>query len=171
MTTPTASLPDAAARPSASVVWGYVHHELIYITWAIMEVSLLTPFCFALMRWVQFWPPALFMVCLLLLMLLPFNLARLMSALEFDRDQQRGVMIGALLLTVLVAWRTLFYQPNSLLDFRWLREFFANLAEINNLLWLRDLSLFLLIAFVWWRGLRLAGRYFSIAGAGLRLRV
>lgn len=171
MTMPTAGLPVSAARLSASLVWGYIHHELIYITWAIMEVALLTPFCFALMRWVQFWPPSLFMVCLLLLMLLPFNLARLMSVLEFDREQQRGIMIGALLLTVLVGWRTLFYQPDSLLDFRWLRDFFANLAEINNLLWLRDLSLFLLITFVWWRGLRLVGRYFSIAGAGLRLRV
>jgi len=136
-----------------------------------MEVALLTPFCFALMRWVQFWPPALFMLCLLLLLLLPFNLVRLMSALEWDTEQQRRVLIVALLVTVLVAWRTLFYRPDSLFDLRWLRDFVANLAEINNLLWLRDLSLFLLIAFVWWRGLRLAGKTFTIAGAGLRLRV
>ncbi|MCA9872708.1 MAG: DUF4129 domain-containing protein [Anaerolineales bacterium] len=168
MTTPALSAP---ARPAAGQFWGHAHHELIYLTWALMEIALLTPLCFALMRWVHFWPPSLFMFCLLLLLLLPFNLVRLMSALDIDTEQQRRVLIVALLVTVLVAWRTLFYRPESLLDLRWLRNFVANLAEINNLLWLRDLSLFLLIAFVWWRGLRLAGKTFTIAGAGLRLRV
>jgi len=171
MTTSAPTLQPPSARPSFSQLWGHAHHELIYLSWALMEVALLTPFCFALMRWVQFWPPSLFMLCLLLLLLLPFNLVRLMSALDFDTERQRRVMIVALLVTVLLAWRTLFYRPDSLLDLRWLRDFVANLAEINNLVWLRDLSLFLLIAVVWWRGLRLAGKTFTIAGAGLRLRV
>ncbi|MBK8984897.1 MAG: DUF4129 domain-containing protein [Chloroflexi bacterium] len=171
MTTPALPSTASAARPSARLLWGHTHHELIYITWGVMEIALLTPFAFALLRWAQFWPPTLLALCLLLLMLLPFNLARLMSALDWDRERQRRILVVALLITVLVAWRALFYRPASLLDWAWLGEFAANLADINNRGWLRDLSLFLLIALVWWRGLLLVDKDFSIVGAGLRLRV
>jgi hypothetical protein len=163
--------PNTSSHPPWQQVWGHFQHELLYLSWALMEVVLLTPFLMSLIRWVRLWPPGLLLMWLLLLMLLPFNLARLMGVLRLARSRQRWILALALLLTYLFSLRALFYQPAGLFDLRWLGQFFSSLGELDNLQWLRDLGWFFLTLFIWWRGLRLAGKEFTIAGAGLRLRV
>ena len=123
-------------------VWLHVQHELLYLSWALMEIALFTPLSFALLAWARFWPPGQITFWLLLLMLLPFNLARLMALLQIAADHQRTVIAVSLLLTSLIAIRSLIYAPQSLFDLSWLTDFFANMAESGNHLWLRDLAIF-----------------------------
>jgi hypothetical protein len=161
---------NGSTAPSLSA-WGVVRNELLYLSYALQEVALLTPFALVILGWARYWPAGLVLAWLLLLMLLPFNLARVMSLLQLDARRQRRVLFFALLLTMLVSWRLLLYGPRPLLDMSWLGQFGASLAEGGNLLWARDLSIFLLTALVWWRGLRLVGRGHDINRIGLRLRV
>lgn len=152
-------------------VWLHVQHELLYISWGLMEVSLFAPLSFAFLSWARFWPPGQIAFWLLLIMLLPFNLARLMSLLQIATHHQRTVMAVSLLLTVLISIRSLIYAPQSIFDVSWLADFFANMAQSGNQLWLRDVAIFFLVIIMWWRGLRLVSRQFDIQQIGFRLRL
>lgn len=154
-----------------SKVWaGYVQHELLYMTWGLMDVSLLTPVALAVMPWARYWPPGQVLIWLLLVMLLPFNLARLMSALQIPPSRQQTVMAASLLLTIVAVIRSLLHDPQSLFDLRWVAEFYTSLATEGGL-WVRDFSVFVLIVLMWMRGIRLATRSFDVQRVGLRLRV
>lgn len=152
-------------------VWLHVQHELLYISWALTEVALFAPLSFAFLSWARFWPPAQITIWLLLLMMLPFNLARLMSLLQIATHHQRTVMAVSLLLTILISIRSLIYSPQSIFDVSWLTDFFANIAQAGNQLWLRDVTLFFIVIIMWWRGLRLVNRQFDIQQVGFRLRL
>jgi hypothetical protein len=172
---------NLTVRPSATspstrttqlrVGWSYLQHELLYLSWALMDVALLTPLALALMGWARYWPPGLFMLWLLLIMLLAFNLGRLMSALHIRTSHQQTVMALALFLVMIVSLRTLLHTPQSLFDFQWLGLFFRHLSERGNLLWLRDVLIFLCVIICWTRGLQMINRTYSVARVGLRLRV
>ena len=149
--------------------WGYVQHELLYLTHGLMDAALITPVALALMGWARYWPPGEVLLWLLLIMLLPFNLARLMSALQIPPSRQQSVMAVALLLTIVAVIRSLLHDPQSLFDFRWIAEFYTSLATENGT-WARDFSVFVLIVLLWARGIRLATRSFDIQRVGLRLR-
>jgi len=150
-------------------VWSIAKQELLYLCWALMEIALLTPVALTFMGWTRFWSPGQVALWLLLLMLLPFNLVRFLSTLQMDRKYQWRVVLGALLLTLLVTWRILLFNPLALFDFSWLAELFGNIGDSTSL-WARTLILFLLLLFVWWRGLRLVQLHPDIHSVGLRLR-
>lgn len=152
-------------------VWGYVQHELLYLSWALAYVALLTPFALAVMGWARYWPPGTVLLWLLVLMLVAFNLTRLMSALALPARHQQTVMAVALLLVIVVTLPTLFHAGRPIFTFGWLGDIFAAINEPGNNLWLRDLFLFALLIFVWARGLQLGRRPYSVERAGLRLRV
>lgn len=158
------------ASPS-STVWGYLRHELLYLGFALMEIALLTPIVLVILGWARYWPPFQVGLWLVLVMLLPFNLIRLMSILKLDLKRQRRLLLLGLVVTIFLSWRLLLYNESSLLDFGWMRQFFNSLGEGGNLLWTRDLSVFLVTAFAWWRGIKLSIRYPEINNVGLRLRL
>lgn len=153
------------------ISWGYFQHELLYLTWLCMEAALFTPLLVILLRWIRLWPAGALLVWLLLLMVLPLNLARLMGVLTISQSRQQLTLALTFFLTYLLTVRTLFYQPSALFDLFWLGQFVRNLADFSNVLWLRDSGWFLVMALAWWRGLRLAGREFTVSSAGLRLRL
>jgi hypothetical protein len=155
---------------STSSWWGIVRTELLLLSFALIEIALLAPLSLVFMGWARYWPPGMVALWLGFLMFLPLNLIRFMSVLRFDPKIQRRVMFVALLLTIILSWRIL-YSPSSLLDFAWLRQFTGSLAEGGNLLWARDISVFVITIVAWWRGIRLAGRTPDINNAGLRLRL
>jgi len=168
---PPVTSPRRALVAPVNTAWAYLRHELLFLCFALMEVSLITPVAMVIMGWARYWPPWLVTLWLLILMLLPLNLIRLMSLLQVDTKQQRWIMFFALLMTVIVSWRVLLYPANGFLDLSWIRQFTGSLAEGGNLLWTRDLSLFICTLVVWWRGIRLAGRTPEINNTGLRLRL
>lgn len=160
----------ALAAP-ATTTWGTVRHELLFLSFALMEVALLTPGVVVGLGWARYWSASLVLLWLLLVMLLPLNLVRLMTLLRVDLRRQRRVLMVALLLVVLLSWRQLLYTPTGPFDLGWLRQFAAGLAEAGNLVWARDLSIFVITVLVWWRGIRLATRQPALGNVGLRLRL
>ncbi|MEZ4641952.1 MAG: DUF4129 domain-containing protein [Chloroflexota bacterium] len=158
-------------RQQLQVAWDYVRHELLYLSWVLMEVALLTPFSMALMGWARYWPPGLVLLWLVLLMLVPFNLLRLMDVLRFPFGWQQLVMMGGLLLTLLFSSQILLYHSRTLLDWRWLSLFLRNITQKGNQLWVRDVIIFLLGITIWSRGAALKHREFKVNGVGLFLRV
>lgn len=162
--------PRGLLAPSPTV-WGAIRHELLYIGFALMEVALIAPAAMMVLGWARYWPPLQIALWLFLLMLLPLNLLRVMGLLSVSLKKQRMVIIGALLLAIFASWRLLLYDAASLFDFGWLRQFAGTLGDGGNLLWTRDLSVFLMTAFTWWRGIRLAIRSPEINNVGLRLRL
>lgn len=135
-----------------TTAWGFMRHELLFLSFALMETALLTPVVLVVLGWARYWSAGLVLLWLLLLMLLPLNLTRLMGLLHISlRRQQRAQMV-ILLLAVVLSWRQLLYTPAGPLDFSWLRQFATNLADSESLVWARDLSVFVVTLLMWWRG-------------------
>ncbi|MEW5985708.1 MAG: DUF4129 domain-containing protein [Chloroflexota bacterium] len=155
--------------PLLATLWRHGRHELLYLAWAGMEWSLLAPLALANMPWARYWPPAALFLWLLVITLLPFNLSRLLTALEISLNRQRVITAGGMLLTVLVAWRVLLFEGASPFDLGWLRELVGHLPG-DNPFWTRDKAVFLLVAVAWWRGLALLGRKIEVENTGLRFR-
>ncbi|MBX3055780.1 MAG: DUF4129 domain-containing protein [Anaerolineae bacterium] len=152
-------------------IWAFCQRELLFLCWAVMDVALLTPFALAIMNWAQLWPPGVFFLWLLLIMLLAFNLARLMGALFVPTQYQQVVMAAGLALLIFFSLRTLVHEPQSLWDVSWVGLFFQYMNEAGNLLWLRDVTVFFLVVLMWARGIQLVDKEMTINRIGLRLRV
>lgn len=150
--------------------WAYARHELLYLFWALMETALIAPLALLLMPWARFWSAPLFTGWLLLLMLIPFNLSRVLTLAGASLRRQRAIMLGALLLTALIALRTLLLDAGGLLDTRWLAELYSHFVQPGNPFWQQDVGLLLLVVAVWWRGISLTGRRLDVRDVGLRLR-
>jgi hypothetical protein len=151
--------------------WGRVRHELMYISWALMEVALITPITLSFMGWARYWPPGQVALWLLLVMLLPLNLVRLLSQLGVPRRRQQHAFLLALPLVILIANGALVYQNWNIFNLSWVRLFFAHLAERDNQLWTRDVGVMLLTIIVWGRGTALMNRRFRVNKIGLFLRI
>ncbi|MFZ0546994.1 MAG: DUF4129 domain-containing protein [Candidatus Promineifilaceae bacterium] len=157
-------------RDPLTAVWRFFRHEVLYILWALMEISLLAPVFLMALPWAKFWSPGIFTLWLLLFMLVPFNLIRVMSLINTPKDRQRLVLVGGLFIAVLFSLRALLYEPTSLVDFHWLGEFFIHTGQPENPLWGRDVAVFVIVCLTWWRGISLAGRSMDIGDIGVRFR-
>ena len=163
--------PITAESPKLWQVWGLIKQELIFLCWALMDVSIIAPFAIFVMSWARFWNAGQLTIWLLLLILLPFNLVRLLSALGTSRKQQWRVVFAALFITLILSWRGLLYAPRPPFEVAWVGEFVANLGNLGDPLWGRELTIFLFILLTWWRGLRLAQLKPDIHQVGFRLRL
>jgi hypothetical protein len=165
---------NVASKPfsnSLKAGWNILHHELLFITWALMEVALITPLFLAYTPWTTFWSPATVATWLLLLMLIPFNLSRLTSVLRFSVQRQQIIMAAALFVLVLMAWRLMIYSPGGLFKTDWLATIIGHLGNTVDPRWTRELALFVIIGLMWWRGIALAGRGVDYRDIGLRMRL
>ncbi|MBK8906078.1 MAG: DUF4129 domain-containing protein [Anaerolineaceae bacterium] len=167
--------PSPATAPrsrSLILAWAYARRELVFISWALMEVTLLTPFSLAILPWTdEWWGRSRVFFGLLLLMLAGFYLARLLSALRLPAQDQRNILVGVGLVIVFLAVRNINYDPAGLLDFSWISESLRNLTLAGSNLWLKDLFLLMLTAVSWWRGLTLLNRSIDVVHVGRRFRV
>lgn len=161
---------DAPALPSFWETWGLIKQELIFLCWSLMEVAIIAPLALIVMNWARYWSVGALTLWLLLLILLPFNLIRLLSALGIPRERQWRILLAALLLTLFISWRGLLYAPRPLLDWAWLGEFVGHLGNLGNPFWGRDLVIFIFTLLAWWRGMRLAQMAPDIYRIGFRLR-
>ena len=163
--------PDAAAAPRFWQVWGLIKQELIFLCWALMDVAIIAPFAMFVMSWARFWDVGQATLWLLLLILFPFNLQRLLSALGMPERRQWRVLFVVLVATMLLSWRGLLYAPRPLTDMTWLVEFMGHLGDLGDPFWGRDLTVFLFVLLAWWRGLRLSQVKPDVYRVGFRLRV
>ncbi len=150
-------------------LWARLRHELLYVSWATMEIFLLVPIALSLMPWAS-WSQTAVSFGTLAAILTPFYLARLMNYLKLAMRIQQKIMFALAFTIILWSIRTLNYEMESLFDFRWIAQFFQNLAIAGNNLWQRDIGLFMLIGFAWWRGIVLVTREVDIVRFGDRFR-
>jgi len=161
---------SSAVESRAWQVWGIARQELLYLCWAIMDVAIMAPVALTVMRWGRFWPAGQVTLWLLLLILLPFNLVRVLSSWEVPAKSQQRIVLAALVATLIITWRGLLYAPRPLTDMSWLIEFFGRVGESRDPQWARDLTVFFFVLAAWWRGLRLAQLTPDIYRIGFRLR-
>ncbi|MCP5096545.1 MAG: DUF4129 domain-containing protein [Chloroflexi bacterium] len=151
--------------------WARVQHELLYVVWGVMETALFAPIMLSFMVWARYWPPGQVFLWFLLLMFFSFNLGRFISTLQIAIDHQRTISAVVLLLTIFFSIRGLVHSPQSLFDFSWITQFVSDVAERGNARWTQDVSIFAAVVIMWWRGIRLGNRKFSMNAIGLRLRM
>jgi hypothetical protein len=84
-----------------------------------MEIALLTPIVLVILGWARYWPPYQVALWLLLLLLLPFNLIRLMSLMQISVKRQRGLLLIALVIAIFQSWRLLLYDEGSSAAWEW----------------------------------------------------
>lgn len=169
--TPALTALEERARPGLHHLWVLLRPEFLYFSWAMMETALLAPLALSLMPWARYWTPAAFALWIFLLMLIPFQLSRLMSLFRWPVLRQQNTILLTFLLTFVLLLKVLLYQEYGLLDLGWLRELGRHFAERGNPFLSRDLLLFFLLSVLWWRGISLAGRRVDINDLGLRVRV
>lgn len=156
---------------SGQAIWAYGRHEFLYLAWAMMEATLLAPLTLTLMPWARYWPAGGWLLWLLLMMLIPFNLVRVMSLYKVSLFRQQNLLLVGFGVTFFWVLRTLLYDPAGLFDFSWLRELYSHLTQSRNPFLGRDIAIFFITFLVWWRGIALTGRKIDINELGLRLRV
>ncbi len=153
---PVAAQQDASA---ARVLWAYVRHELLYICWALMDIALIAPLALGFISWTRGLPLGAFVAWLFLVLLIPFNLSRLMSIAGVELRRQRNWIMISFALAFFLGVRSFLFQPQSLFDFSWLGALAGRMVNQPGQLWLREVALFILLAILWARGLALTGRY------------
>jgi hypothetical protein len=160
------------SNPNLIMAWAYARRELVFISWALMEVALIVPLSLAILPWTnEWWGWQRLFFGVLLLMLAGFYLARFLSRLRLPTRDQRNILLGAGGLLLFLAIRNVNYQPEGLFDFSWIGQSLRNLALSNSNLWLRDFFLISLTALSWWRGLTLLNRDIDVVRVGQRFRV
>lgn len=162
---------NLAKQPNLLLAWAYARRELVFISWALMEVSLITPLSLAILPWADaWWGRQRLFVSFLLLMMSSFYLARFVTWLKLPARDQKSILLVTGTLLLFLALRNINYQPESLFDFKWIGQSFRNLAVAGSNLWLRDLFLLGLTALSWWRGMTLLNRDVDVVRVGERFR-
>lgn len=156
---------------TTAAIWRYGRHELPHLARTGMEIALVVPFCLAFMPWARFWSPWAFAVFAAVLMLLPFNLLRLMDVMGVSVGKQRGVLLGSLLLVLGVSIRMLLYDGFAWWDVRWMGEVVSHLNASGYPFWARDFLLLFFILYLWGRGVGLTQKLWNIEALGLQFRM
>ncbi|MCA9952962.1 MAG: DUF4129 domain-containing protein [Anaerolineales bacterium] len=173
MTMNMTTLPEPAGneKPALQAAWHFAKQELLYLCWALMDTAVITPLLLLAMPWARFWPVSVMTLWVLLLILLPFNLARLMSALGIRPARQRLLLIVIFFFILLLGWRMVLFAPRAFWELGWLGTAILNIGSPTDTIWSRQFILFLAVLVGFWRGLRLVGMRPEIRKIGLRLRL
>lgn len=152
-------------------IWNHVQFELLSIATVVMDAALLTPLSLGIFVWARYWPPGQVFAWIACLILLSFNITRLLAALEIPPDKIRSLTAGVMFIILFLMIRTLVHSPDSMLDFSWIIEFFRDLTQASSFRWAQDVGIFILVIFAWTRGQSLLNRAADINRVGLKLRV
>jgi hypothetical protein len=149
--------------------WAYFRHEMLFVSWILMEAALIVPIALSLLQW-ETWSPTVVTIGMMAGIMLPFYLARLMTWLKLPLRFQQRIMVGTALFTILWMVRSINYDAASLFDFSFIGQFFTNLTVANSNQWQHDLGLFALISLAWWRSIVLVTRTIDVVRFGQRFR-
>jgi hypothetical protein len=148
--------------------WQPARRELVYLALAGMDVCVLVPAVLAASQFAIGLPreravPAFFVV-----ILLAFNLVRLMEALDLKSHIRRDIGLVILLFWIGIALRFTLYRHYPWYSLRWVGEIVSHLGQHRA--WLQDAVLVVIVLLFWWRGLALAGRPLSVETVGYYFR-
>ncbi len=148
--------------------WQPARRELIYLALAGMEVCVLVPAVLAGGQSVIDLPRERAVPTFFVVILLAFNLVRLLEALDLRSRIQRDIGLVVLVFWIGIALRFILYRQHPWYSLRWVGEMFGHLGEQR--VWLQDAALVGMVLLFWWRGLALAGRPISVEAVGYYFR-
>lgn len=151
--------------------WRYLRHELLYLAWALSETALIGCLAVAVTPWARYWPVYQLGLLLFVLILIPFNVGRLLDLGQVSHWRQQAILAGSLLPVLFVALNQLLYAHNPQPGFAWLSAFYTRLTQSGNPFWIRDVTVAVLVTLCWSRGISLLNREVDVDRLGLRLRV
>ncbi len=158
-------------RTTGTAVWAYIRLEVPYLAQAVAEIALLVPLTLVFMPWARYWSPWVYFWLLLCLMLIPFNLMRVLSVANTAVVIQRVVLGTGLFLSLFLGLRTLLYGQYPPFDLGWILVLASHILTAGYPFWMQDVTVLLVTFFVWWRGVRLLSRSSNLYLIGLQLRL
>jgi hypothetical protein len=155
---------------SLTLPWIRAHtrRELVFLALGTMDVCVITPVYAALLAPLVDVKPLTMVLVLLAVVLLVHYLARLSFSLSLDSRLRSSLTALGMLATSLFAIHQILYAQTSLWRLRWLGDLLRSLRQD---LFAQDLAVFLLVAFLWWRGLVLAQRRLISSSVAFRFRL
>ncbi len=153
---------------TVSRIRAHARRELVFLALGTMDVCIITPIYVALLAPVTDVKLRDMVLVLLAAVLLIHYLARLLLSVPIDSRARFALTVLGMLATSLVAIHQILYPQTPLWHLRWFGDLFRSLRQ--DLLD-RDLMVFLLVVFVWWRGLVLAQRRLVSSSVAFRFRL
>ena len=142
--------------------------ELLHVAYAGMEVSWLTPLFLALLEPARRFSPYGTALVLGGLMLAFYAWSRIAYEFQLGLAQERLVMLLALPVIILVAWRVILHPGLPLLDMSWIRTAgYSMVIEGSGGYWI----IMITVLFLWWRGLALSRREFTFESVAFGFRL
>lgn len=157
----------ASSRPKLRWPAWQWRHEMLYLTYAGLEICWLTPWFLILCRPAWLLPPYAVALWLGLLLLAFCGSARAGDLFQIELGKQRLVALLLLPLAILASWRFFLHPDLSLFDLGWIK------VAGNDLLLGRAGAHWLVMAavlFLWWRGLSLSQRDFAFESISFAFR-
>lgn len=154
-----------------SSVWVYLRYELLLFSWAVSDAALLASVLVGVAPWARYWPLLSLTGLLAVLILIPFNIARISSLKGLSPSQQQLMMMLFLMPILFLGVGQLVFHAGTLWDISWFSQFYRDLAETSNPFWLRTVTVVLLLTVCWAEGMSYIGRELDIDQLGLRFRV
>lgn len=155
---------DRNAQPRAGVSW---RQELLRFAYAGMEISWFTQFFLVFVPAARLLPPYRTAWAFGLAMLGVYAWSALAEARQWSARLERLVLLGALPVLILLAWRVYLHPDLPLADLSWIRAAGAGLlAASSEGYW----AVMAAVVFVWWRGLALGRRAYTFETVALAFR-
>ncbi len=148
--------------------WKPARRELIYLAMAGMEVSVLVPVVVAGAQSAIAIPRGRAVLAFLVVILLSFNLVRLMEVLSLKKHVRRDIGLVFLVLWLGIALRVTLFRHYPWYSLGWIGELASHLNDRGA--WLRDAAFIVAVLLFWWRGLALAGRPLDVETVGYFFR-
>lgn len=145
-----------------------VRRELVFLALGAMEVCIITPLFAALLSLIIPVRPLPITSILLGTVLAIHYLARAGLRLPLHPLLRSGLLGAAILVSGLLVIHQLLHAQTYLWDPSWLVSIFRSLRQENLS---RNVSIFLLVLFLWWRGLVLAQRRLDSESVAFRFRL
>jgi hypothetical protein len=143
--------------------------ELLLLTVALMEVCWIQPWTRILVRLTERTQEDISALVLFVLLLFALYLTRSLSRMDIPLAVHRLVTIGMALLTMSVFLWFHFYSDYHVLDWRWVAAAGRHALDFS----LRvpfEWSAFLIVAYLWWRGIGFAQKRLSPESVGFYFR-
>jgi hypothetical protein len=145
-----------------------IRRELVFLALGTMDVCIITPLVAALLSRIVPVRPLLVTLILLGAVLAVHYLARLALWLPFRPSLRYGALGLGMLVSGLLITHRLLHAQTRLLHPAWLVGIFSDLRQGAPS---RELPIFLLVLFLWWRGLVLAQRRLDSDSVAFRFRL
>ena len=143
--------------------------ELLLLTVSLMEVCWFHPWTTLFVRFTDGTQRHISALALLAVLLLAIYLTRVLTSLDIPLIAHRLVTVGVALLSVLVFLWLSFHTRYRFTDWHWIADMGSHAFDFSYAL-PYEWSVFLMIAYLWWRGIGISQKTLGTATVGFYFR-